>query len=464
MWCHTAQPHPVHFTADWIHNRSSHRRQIRPPHHRRRPLHSTDLHRHRGRVSCHCEPPAHATPSTRVDYATSVAPLASRREGWGRLRHGAVGRGDAAACGFLQCIAALHELLLSDIDAALEAKTHDVVALGCHVRYRTLEKLLKAGWKSAATLQNIQRFSWFGFRRSGSSVMAHNQTVLYGFIGGTEELLENKTLEIIDFAQIAETLIQYNCRTKVDDVPISLNGYLWNPLVETTVGIDTLCKVLGLPDTGGQIVHILDQVRAMEEELFQGIKQQERYDQDASAKFLDILEGKSDLIIGSYTDSNLVASLVSSRLGVTQRKIAHILDKKKYKDSDVMWREMDQKYHFSCQFSADVIAMNTCDFIITSTYQKIVGSKDKLEKYENHYAFTMPELFHLTIRINVFGPRFNTVMPDADQSIYFPFTQKRNFERLCKVMKEVLGDKIEKVIVFDRVVNSPCCLFTGKYD
>ncbi|GJZ78600.1 heat shock cognate protein 80 [Tanacetum coccineum] len=32
-----------------------------------------------------------------------------------------------------------------------------------------------------------------------------------------------------------------------------------------------------------------------------------------------------------------------------------------------------------------------------------------------------------------------------------------------KVIKDVLGDKVEKVIVSDRVVDSPCCLVTGEY-
>merc|ERR1712054_9147 len=36
-------------------------------------------------------------------------------------------------------------------------------------------------------------------------------------------------------------------------------------------------------------------------------------------------------------------------------------------------------------------------------------------------------------------------------------------EGLCKLMKEVLGDKVEKVIVSDRVVDSPCVLVTGEY-
>ncbi|VAI18815.1 unnamed protein product [Triticum turgidum subsp. durum] len=40
---------------------------------------------------------------------------------------------------------------------------------------------------------------------------------------------------------------------------------------------------------------------------------------------------------------------------------------------------------------------------------------------------------------------------------------KEKFEGLCKVIKEVLGDKVEKVIVSDRVVDSPCCLVTGEY-
>nr|CAA67191.1 HSP80-2 [Triticum aestivum] len=39
---------------------------------------------------------------------------------------------------------------------------------------------------------------------------------------------------------------------------------------------------------------------------------------------------------------------------------------------------------------------------------------------------------------------------------------KEKFEGLCKVIKEVLGDKVEKVIVSDRVVDSPCCLVTGE--
>jgi len=36
-------------------------------------------------------------------------------------------------------------------------------------------------------------------------------------------------------------------------------------------------------------------------------------------------------------------------------------------------------------------------------------------------------------------------------------------EGLCKIVKEILGDKVEKVIVGTRIVDSPCCLVTGEF-
>lgn len=41
--------------------------------------------------------------------------------------------------------------------------------------------------------------------------------------------------------------------------------------------------------------------------------------------------------------------------------------------------------------------------------------------------------------------------------------QKAAFEGLCKIVKEILGDKVEKVQLSDRIVNSPCVLVTGEY-
>jgi len=41
--------------------------------------------------------------------------------------------------------------------------------------------------------------------------------------------------------------------------------------------------------------------------------------------------------------------------------------------------------------------------------------------------------------------------------------EKASYEPLCKKVKEILGDKVEKVTVSDRIVDSPCCLVTGEF-
>jgi molecular chaperone HtpG len=40
---------------------------------------------------------------------------------------------------------------------------------------------------------------------------------------------------------------------------------------------------------------------------------------------------------------------------------------------------------------------------------------------------------------------------------------KTEYEPLCTQIKEILGDKVEKVVISNRIVNSPCVLVTGQY-
>lgn len=41
--------------------------------------------------------------------------------------------------------------------------------------------------------------------------------------------------------------------------------------------------------------------------------------------------------------------------------------------------------------------------------------------------------------------------------------EAKEFEDLCKVVKDVLGDKVEKVVVSNRIADSPCVLVTGQF-
>lgn len=245
-------------------------------------------------------------------------------------------------------------------------------------------------------------------------------------------------------------------------------------------------NVLGRPDTGGQVVYILDQVRALEAEMRARLHEQgldiepqivvltrlipesegttcgqrlepiagtrnarilrvpfrtasgevlpqwisrfdlwpylERYALDAERELLAELGGRPDLLIGNYSDGNLVATLLSQRLGVTQCNIAHALEKTKYPHSDLYWRRHEAQYHFACQFTADLIAMNAADFIVASSYQEIAGTPDSAGQYESHAAFTMPGLMRVVNGIDPYDPKFNIVSPGADAAAYFPYT------------------------------------------
>jgi molecular chaperone HtpG len=41
--------------------------------------------------------------------------------------------------------------------------------------------------------------------------------------------------------------------------------------------------------------------------------------------------------------------------------------------------------------------------------------------------------------------------------------EKAQYEALCKKVKEILGDKVEKVVLGDRIIDSPCVLVTGEF-
>ncbi len=248
-------------------------------------------------------------------------------------------------------------------------------------------------------------------------------------------------------------------------------------------------NVLGKPDTGGQVVYILDQVRYLEKFLKEslsgtGLKiepkivvltrlipdHQETTCHLAREKIEDtdncwivrvpfrdkegaeiphwisrfhiwphlegfaeeskeVLEnefnGRPDLIIGNYSDGNMVATMLSNAFGVTQCNIAHALEKSKYIFSDLYWQEKEKDYNFSLQFTADLISMNMASFIITSTSQEITGTQDARGQYETYQFFSMPDLYHVRGGVNLFHPKFNVIPPGVPEDVYFPYSEEK---------------------------------------
>lgn len=277
--------------------------------------------------------------------------------------------------------------------------------------------------------------------------------------------------------------------------------------------------VLGRPDTGGQVVYVLDQAISLEKQLQEditlagldnlGVKPKviiltrlipnsdgtlcnqplekvygtenawilrvpfrrlnpdytdnwisrfeiwpylETYAIDAERELYAEFSGRPDLIIGNYSDGNLVAFLLARRLGVTQFNVAHALEKSKYLFSNLYWQDLENQYHFSLQFTADLIAMNAANCIISSTYQEIAGREDSVGQYESHQNFTMPNLYHVINGIELFSPKFNVVPPGVNEKVYFPYTQQENrIKAKTKQLEELLFTKEDPDLVFGKL-------------
>lgn len=299
-----------------------------------------------------------------------------------------------------------------------------------------------------------------------------------------------ESMKILD--KVLKNFLPQDIESFLDRIPMVFNVVIVSPH-----GFFGQSKVLGFPDTGGQVVYILDQVRALEEEMMARIERQgleiepqivvltrlipnsqgttchervehiwgtkyskilrvpfrdeggevledwisrfhiwpylERFALDAIPEIKAELNNKPDLIIGNYSDGNLVATLLSQNLKVTQCNIAHALEKSKYLFSALYWRDNEDEYHFSSQFTADLIGMNSADFIISSTYQEIAGSQKSVGQYESYKSFTMPGLYQVVNGIDVYDSKFNIISPGANDEIFFDF---KNEEKRLKVLEE----------------------------
>ncbi len=276
--------------------------------------------------------------------------------------------------------------------------------------------------------------------------------------------------------------------------------------------------VLGMPDTGGQVVYILDQVKALEKTLSESIKESglsiqpkiviltrlipnagktksnkrlekvngtknvwilripfRKYNQNVTDNWISRFEiwpyleefaedsyialkaefnGRPDLIIGNYSDGNLVSYLLSKQFGVTQCCIAHALEKSKYLYSDLYWNQLEDHYNFSIQFTADLIAMNSSDFQITSTFQEIAGTESSVGQYETHKHFTLPGLYRVENGVNLYHTKFNILSPGVNERVYFPHTKsEKRISDVKNYLEELIFTDMENEDVVGRLSN-----------
>jgi sucrose synthase len=315
-----------------------------------------------------------------------------------------------------------------------------------------------------------------------------------GWGGSVEQI--SRSMELL--ADIFEAPSPENLERFLARLPMIFNVAIVSPH-----GWFAQSGVLGRPDTGGQVVYILDQVRALEQQMLRTIADQgldvqpqivvltrlipeaegtscdersesilgteharilrvpfrdengevlphwisrfqvwpylERFAQECEGLVAAEMDGRPDLVIGNYSDGNLVATLLSRRLGVTQCNIAHALEKTKYLHSDLYWRDHEAEHHFAAQYTADLIAMNAADFVITSTYQEIAGTRSSVGQYESYDHYSLPGLYRVRRGIDCFDPKFNIVSPGANADVFFPsWESDRRIEDLHTTIEELI--------------------------
>ncbi|HEY9669407.1 MAG TPA: sucrose synthase [Coleofasciculaceae cyanobacterium] len=168
----------------------------------------------------------------------------------------------------------------------------------------------------------------------------------------------------------------------------------------------------------------------------------ESFAEKAEQELLEEFQGRPNLIVGNYSDGGIVAFLLARRFKVPQCHIAHVLEKPRYLFSNLYWKDLEEQYHFSLEFTADLIAMNAADFILASTDQEILGTPEQLGQYESYKFFSMPDLYHVVDGLDLFSPKFNVVPPGVNESVFFPYTQTAQRDASQ-------GERIKKLLFTD---------------
>lgn len=378
-------------------------------------------------------------------------------------------------------------------------------------KYKSQQLVLNDRIKDTASLSSAIDKALGFLRKKNESIpysKIKNDLQNIGFEAG----LGNNASVITESLELLDRLMQTPDHNSLKDF-LSRIPMIFNIAIISPHGYFGQEGVLGMPDTGGQVVYILDQVKALEKAMTESLRKSglnakpkiiiltrlipnaghtrcnqriekvhetnntwilrvpfrtnnknvtdnwisrfeiwpylENFAEDSERELLAEFNGRPDLVIGNYSDGNLVGYILSQKFGITQCNIAHALEKSKYLYSALYWQNLEDQYHFSIQFTADLIAMNSANFIITSSYQEIAGTEESIGQYESYRNLTMPGLYRVEGGIELFHPKFNIVPPGVNTRIYFPYYE--NDERLKETKNELelllFGDKESDEVV-----------------
>merc|ERR1711915_282301 len=113
-------------------------------------------------------------------------------------------------------------------------------------------------------------------------------------------------------------------------------------------------------------------------------------------------------------------------------------------------------------------------FYITGESKEVVGTSSFVERLKKRglevVYMTEPIDEYVVQQLKEFdGKNLVSVtkegleLPEDEEEKKKREADKEKFEPLCKIMKDILDKKVEKVVVSSRLVSSPCCIVTSQY-
>ncbi|MCF7887458.1 MAG: glycosyltransferase, partial [Candidatus Omnitrophica bacterium] len=239
-------------------------------------------------------------------------------------------------------------------------------------------------------------------------------------------------------------------------------------------------KVLGRPDTGGQVVYVLGQASAMGWELkkkllesgieddpqvivltrliqesdgttcdqpiehvrgapkfvnilrvpFRGTANWisrykiwpyiDTFIDDADKSIRDYLSEKSlnlpDVVMGNYSDGNLVATVLAQRYQALQQGMSHALElpsffKGKVSSDKSTWEKLHKQYYLPLMVLSDLIYAKSADI-------SFANSSNDIEEFAAYGDFTIPGYFKLLGRVNPKNAKFNENAPGTNLDLF----------------------------------------------
>ncbi|KNA14048.1 hypothetical protein SOVF_111130 [Spinacia oleracea] len=240
---------------------------------------------------------------------------------------------------------------------------------------------------------------------------------------------------------------------------------VFNVVILSPHGYFAQANVLGYPDTGGQVVYILDQVRALENEMLQRIKRQGL---DIVPRILIISRLLPDAVgttcgqrlekVFGTEHSHILRVPFRTEKGIVRRWISRF---EVWPYLETYTEDVANEIAGELQAKPDLIIGNYSDGNIVASFKDTVG------QYESHMAFTLPGLYRVVHGIDVFDPKFNIVSPGADLSIYFPYTEeKKRLTALHTEIEELLYSDVQNeehiCVIKDR--NKPIIFSMARLD